>query len=181
MSIYTGKGDRGETGLFSSDKYKKVHISKASNRIEVIGSIDEANTFLGIAIAFTKDRKLKNKIEDIQNHLFELGASLAGAKIKIDKSLVTKMEEEIDEMERILPKLTNFILPGGGKMGSLLFMARTFVRRAERRVVALSKKEKVSSDVIIYLNRLSDYVYTLARFSNFKEKVKETPWNLNGK
>jgi cob(I)alamin adenosyltransferase len=176
MPIYTKKGDKGETGLFSSNKAKKVRTSKASSRIEAIGSIDEANTFLGLADSFTKDKKLKSKIENIQKHLFEIGASLAGAGIKIDKKLATQMEAEIDEMDKILPKLTNFILPGGGKSGSFLFMARTFVRRAERKVVALSKKEKVYPNVIIYLNRLSDYVYTLARFSNFKEAIKEKAW-----
>lgn len=176
MPIYTKKGDKGETGLYSSNKDKKIRVSKASARIEAIGSIDEANTFLGLAASFTSDKKLKGKITDIQSHLFEVGASLAGAKMKIGKDVVAKMESEIDEMDKTLPKLTNFILPGGGKGGALLFMARTFVRRAERKVVALSKKEKIDNDVVIYLNRLSDYVYMLARFSNYKEKIKETPW-----
>lgn len=176
MPIYTKKGDKGETGLFSSDRSKKIRTSKASERIEAIGSIDEANTFLGLAASFTSGKRQKSKIEDIQRHLFEVGASLAGAKIKIGKNLVDEMEAEIDEMDQTLPKLTNFILPGGGKSAGFLFMARTFVRRAERRTVALSKKEKVDPNVIIYLNRLSDYVYTLARFSNFRQKLKETPW-----
>jgi cob(I)alamin adenosyltransferase len=87
------------------------------------------------------------------------------------------MEKEIDEMDKVLPKLTHFILPGGGKEGSFLFMARIFVRRAERRVVELSQKEKVSSETVVYLNRLSDYVYTLARFLNFKDKIKEEAWS----
>ena len=176
MPIYTKTGDKGETGLFSSDKTKKVRVSKASLRIEAIGSIDEANTFLGLAASFTKNKKIKSGVIEIQKHLFEVGSNLAGAKIPLDKELVKVMEAEIDEMDMTLPRLTHFILPGGGGGGSLLFMARTFVRRAERRVVALSKKEKVSKDVLIYLNRLSDYVYTLARFSNFKEGVKEEIW-----
>lgn len=176
MPIYTKKGDKGETGLYSPDKFKKIRTSKASVRIEAIGSVDEANTFLGLATSFTKDKKLKGKIENTQRHLFEIGASLAGAGIKIDKKLTTQMEAEIDKMDKALPKLTNFILPGGGRSGALLFMARTFVRRAERKVVALSKEEKVDPNVTIYLNRLSDYVYTLARFSNHNEKIKETSW-----
>jgi cob(I)alamin adenosyltransferase len=101
---------------------------------------------------------------------------LAGAKLEIDGNLVPEMEKEIDEMDKVLPKLTHFILPGGDKGGSLLFMARTFVRRSERRIVALSKEEKIDSDLLIYLNRLSDYVYTLARYSNFKEGIKEEAW-----
>ena len=176
MPIYTRKGDKGETGLYSSNKSKKKRVSKASARVEAIGSIDEANTFLGLAAAFSKNRITKQKIYDIQNHLFEVGASLAGAKMTISKELVDKMEKEIDDMDKKLPKLTNFILPGGGEVASFLFMARTFIRRAERRVVSLSEKEKVNSGVTVYLNRLSDYVYTLARFSNFREKIKETPW-----
>jgi len=105
-----------------------------------------------------------------------VGAELAGAKLQIDKSLIRKMENEIDEMDKFLPKITNFILPGGGHGGSLLFMARTFIRRAERKIVFLSQKGKIGPNLIIYLNRLSDYVYTLARYSNFKEKIKEEAW-----
>jgi len=177
MSIVTKTGDKGETGLFSSDETKKIRVSKASLRIETIGSIDEANSSLGLAASFVKDKKIKNKIFKIQNYLFEIGSILAGAKLEIDQKLVSQMENEIDEMDKVLPKLTHFILPGGGKAGSLLLSARTFVRRAERRVVELSKKEKILPEVLIYLNRLSDYVYTLARYSNFKEKIKEKAWS----
>jgi cob(I)alamin adenosyltransferase len=176
MPIYTKTGDKGETGLFSSDKTKKIRVSKASAQIEAIGSIDEANTFLGLAASSIKNKKFKSKITIIQRHLFEVGATLAGAKISFDKNIVSEMEKEIDEMDKVLPKLTHFILPGGGKGGSLLFMARTFVRRAERKIVSLSKKEKINSDILIYINRLSDYVYTLARCSNFKEGIKEEIW-----
>jgi cob(I)alamin adenosyltransferase len=177
MGIYTRTGDKGETGLFSSNKSKKVRVSKSSSIIEAIGCIDEANTSLGLAASFISNKKLKEKITEIQNHLFEVGSILAGVKLEIDQKLIFQMENEIDNMDKVLPKLTHFILPGGGKAGSLLFSARTFVRRAERRVVELSKKEKVSPKVLVYLNRLSDYVYTLARYSNFKEKIKEKAWS----
>ncbi len=176
MAIYTKTGDKGETGLFSGDKSKKIRVSKASLRIDAIGSIDETNTFLGLTASFTKSGRIKIKIIEIQRHLFEIGAILAGANLKIEKTLTREMEKEIDEMDKRLPKLNHFILPGGGRAGALLFMARTFVRRAERKVVTLSKKEKVNSDLLIYLNRLSDYVYTLARYINFKEKIKEKAW-----
>jgi cob(I)alamin adenosyltransferase len=176
MGIYTRMGDKGETGLFSSDKSKKIRVSKSSLVIETIGSVDEANTSLGLAASFIKNIKLENKIIEIQRHLFEVGSILAGAKIDFDKHLVEQMEKEIDEMDKVLPRLTHFILPGGGKGGSFLFIARTSVRRVERRVVELSKKEKIVPEVLIYLNRLSDYVYTLARYSNFKEKIKEKAW-----
>jgi cob(I)alamin adenosyltransferase len=177
MSIVTKTGDKGETGLFSSNKLKIIRVSKASARIEAIGSIDEANTSLGLAASFVKNKKLKSKINEIQRHLFEVGAILAGAKVDFDNSLPEKMEKEIDEMDKVLPKLTHFILPGGGKGGSLLFMARTFIRRVERKIVSLSKKEKVDPDLLIYINRLSDYIYTLARYSNFKGGVKEESWS----
>lgn len=176
MSIFTKTGDKGETGLFSSNKSIKIRVSKASLRIETIGSVDEANTSLGLAASFIKNGKLKGKVTGIQEHLFEVGALLAGAKLQIDKDLPQYMEKEIDEMDKVLPKLTHFILPGGGRGAGMLFMARTFIRRAERRVVELSKKEKIDPIVLIYLNRLSDYIYTLARYSNFKEKIKEKPW-----
>lgn len=183
MSIYTKKGDKGETGLYSSSKTRKIRISKASLRIETIGSVDEANTFLGLAASFISNKKLKSKVTEIQKHLFEVGSILAGAKLKLDKDLIIYMEKEIDRMDKTLPTLTNFILPGGGKGGSLLFMARTFVRRAERKVVALSclpagraKKERVDPIILMYLNRLSDYVFTLARYSNYREKMTEKVW-----
>ena len=176
MPIYTKKGDRGETGLFSSDKSKTIRIGKDALRIEAIGSIDEANTFLGLVVSFSEDKKLSFRILKIQRNLFRVGSILAGAKLTLFSSLSIQMEKEIDEMDESLPALKNFILPGGGKSGSLLFMARTFVRRAERRVVTLSKKEKVPSSVLVYLNRLSDYVYTLARYANFKEGIKEEIW-----
>lgn len=181
MPIYTKKGDKGETGLFSSNKTKKIRTSKASIRIETIGSVDEANTFLGLSASFISEGKLKSKVTEIQRHLFEVGSILAGAKLNLDKELISYMEKEIDRMDKVIPTLTNFILPGGSKGGSLLFMARTFVRRAERKVVALSKKESVKPIVIIYLNRLSDYVFTLARYSNFKEAKKEEIWKGLGK
>jgi cob(I)alamin adenosyltransferase len=176
MSIYTRKGDGGETGLFFSDKSKKIRVSKSSSIIEAIGSVDEANTSLGLAASFITDKKLKKKIFEIQRHLFEVGAILAGVKIKIDEKIVGQMEKEIDNMDKVLPKLTHFILPGGGRGASFLFMARTFVRRVERRTVGLSEKEKIAPEVLIYLNRLSDYVYALARYSNFTEKKKEEIW-----
>jgi cob(I)alamin adenosyltransferase len=176
VTVYTKTGDKGETGLFSSDKSKKIRVSKASLRIEVIGSIDEANTFLGLAASFVRNKKIKLIIIEIQNHLFEVGANLAGAKVKMDINLPKIMETEIDQMDKSLPNLTHFILPGGGRGGSLLFMARTFIRRAERKIVALSRKEKVDPNLLIYINRLSDYVYTLARYSNLKEGISEKAW-----
>lgn len=175
MSIYTKKGDSGETGLFSSLKGKVIRVSKKSLRIEAIGSIDEANSFIGICVN-SADDYFKKRLIKIQRMLFTIGGTLAGAKLPLSSNAVESMEDEIDEMDKELIKLTGFILPGGGVLGSHLFMARTLIRRAERRIVKLSQKEKVPSKVLIYLNRLSDYVYTLARYANFKEQIKEESW-----
>lgn len=175
MSIYTKKGDAGETGLYSPEKGKVIRISKTSLRIEAIGSVDEANSFLGIC-ANLADDYFKKKLIKIQQILFTVGGTLAGAKLPLSSAVVKSMEREIDKMDMELTKLTGFILPGGGKLGSHLFMARTLIRRAERRIVKLSSKEKVPSKMLVYVNRLSDYVYTLARYANFKEQSKEESW-----
>ncbi len=177
MAIYTRKGDKGKTGVFSPKDSKSVKVSKSSSQIEAIGSIDEANTFLGLAASFTKNKKIKSEVKETQRHLFEVGAYLAGARLQLDTNLVSDMEKRIDKIDKVLPKLKNFILPGGGQGGALLFMARTFIRRAERSVVNFSGKRKIDPIILIYLNRLSDYIYILARYSNFKEKTKEEAWS----
>lgn len=166
MSIYTRKGDRGETGL-----YKGGGESKNSLRIEAIGAIDEANSWLGITGGF----------EDIQKNLMTISSILAGADLKLPSTKTKKLERGIDGLEKLLPPLKNFILPGGGKIGAQLHYARTLVRRAERAVVGLSKKEKVKPEILVYLNRLSDYLYIKAREENFKKGVKEDVWKLQKK
>lgn len=175
MSIYTKKGDGGETGLYSRTKDKTVRISKDSVRIGAIGSVDEANSFLGIC-ADCPNNFLHKKIVIIQRVLFTVGGILAGAKLSISKKQIEYLEKEIDSMDTKLQKLSGFILPGGGFTGSHLFMARTLIRKAERQLVRLSKQEKISGNVLVYINRLSDYVYTLARYSNLKEGIKEESW-----
>jgi cob(I)alamin adenosyltransferase len=176
MSIYTKKGDGGETGLYSSEKGKVVRVSKDALRIEAIGSTDEANSFLGICLSLDKGEIFKNKIVKIQTKLFKIGAILAGAKLNITSYDTKSLEKEIDEMDKELPKLTHFILPGGSELAAHLFTARTFIRRAERRIVLLAKEEMVPASVLVFVNRLSDYIYTLARYVNYKDKIKEVIW-----
>ena len=144
--------------------------------------MDELNSFLGVVVSRIKDKKIKQEILAIQSDLFEIGASLAGPGEKEYKVLgeklkkrVVEFEKEIDVLTQKLPKLKNFILPGG-KTGSLLHYARTVARRAERRTVMLAEKEAVLSEILVYLNRLSDLLFTLARYINYKEKQKETVW-----
>lgn len=178
MSIYTKFGDKGKTSLYAGKT-----VSKGSLRVNAYGTVDELNSYLGVALSLIRDKKLQNKIIDIQKDLFELGASLSSPTGYKNKNLssylnsrVVEFEAEIDLLTKKLPKLENFILPGGGKVGSTLHFARTLVRRAERRVVELSEREKVNKDIIVFLNRLSDLLFMYARDINYKEKNKELLW-----
>lgn len=183
MAIYTRKGDKGKTSLFKGQR-----VSKDNLRIEAIGTVDELNSAIGVVIA--EISKIKNKISNIkkelikiQNDLFNIGANLANPPSKYMTYLekrVKEFEEFIDWMTVQMPPLKNFILPGGGKAGAYLHLSRAVSRRAERRVVALNSKTKIDSNIIIYINRLSDLLFTMARFANFREKKKETIWRING-
>ena len=178
MPIYTRFGDKGKTALHSGKT-----VSKGSSRVEAYGNLDELNSFLGVVVSQIKDRTIKTELLEIQSDLFEIGASLAGPSEKEHKLLaqvlakrVVEFEKEIDRLTVKMPKLKNFILPSG-KTGSLLHYARTVARRAERRTVQLAEKEAVLSEILIYINRLSDLLFTFARYINYKEKQKETIWS----
>jgi cob(I)alamin adenosyltransferase len=180
MPIYTKFGDKGKTALHTGKT-----VSKSNIRVEAYGNLDELNSFLGIIVSQIKDRKIKEELLKIQSDLFEIGACLAGPGEKQHQILSGKLKKRVSEFEKTidlltkkLPKLKNFILPGG-KTGSLLHYARTIARRAERRTVALAEKEVVLEEVLIYLNRLSDLLFTFARYINRKEKQKETIWSSN--
>jgi len=169
MPIYTKKGDKGETGTLEGKR-----ISKDSLQIEILGTIDEANSFLGLSTSFLEEQYLKNKIEQVQRTLFKLGSIIAGAKGSISKSVVTKYEKEIDEWTNIMPKLNNFIFPGGCSAAASLYISRTVVRRLERVIIHAKNSElKISDSTLIFINRLSDYLFTLARYINFREGIKE--------
>ena len=172
MPIYTKTGDGGQTGLFSGKR-----VSKASLRIEAIGTVDELNSVIGLTISLTADREIKKELIEIQKDLFVIGGALANPLQKVKLLERTKeFENQIDKMTKKLPPLFNFILPGGGIGGSTLHIARTVCRRTERRIVELSKKEKVQSDIVIYINRLSDLFLTMSRFINHLEKKEEIIW-----
>jgi cob(I)alamin adenosyltransferase len=190
MSIYTKTGDKGETGLYGGKR-----TSKNSPRIEAIGTVDEFNGTLGVALAeLPKNRSLspvRHELEIIPHDLFDIGALLAtphdtrvtkGQAVhrELPKYLRTRtgeMEKVIDSLTEQMPPLMAFILPSGAKAGALLHHARTVCRRAERRIVALAQKEQVSNEVVVYINRLSDLLFTMARFVNMKEKQPEVLWN----
>lgn len=171
MAIYTRKGDKGETGIFNGKR-----VSKDDLIIEVLGTIDEANSLLGMSASLLDEKYLINKITQVQRALFKLGSNIAGAGGAIPKSVVAKYEKEIDEWTKLMPPLKNFIFPGGTPAASSVFVARTVVRRAERLIVKLNSQEKVSPGILVYINRLSDYLFTLARYINFRGGEKETLW-----
>ena len=171
MTIYTKKGDRGKTALYSS----KDSVFKDSLRISAIGAIDEVNSYFG-TISFDKESGLKKTIEKLQEELFTVGSILAGANLRFYSTKAKYIEKEIDKMQKKLPKIKHFILPGGTQTGSQLYFARALVRKAERAVVALNKKEEIKPQVLIYLNRLSDFLFVLARTVNHNHGVKEKHW-----
>lgn len=177
MKIYTKKGDRGETSLYGGDR-----VPKSSKRIDAYGTVDELNSWLGLILGYSQSALVSNALKNIQEHLFILGADLAtpsDAKTRINRieeSHVQMLENTIDEMNKDLPELKNFILPGGAASGSRLHVARTICRRAERAVVACSKQETVSEVTIKYLNRLSDFLFISARFENKQAGTPETVW-----
>jgi cob(I)alamin adenosyltransferase len=173
MPIYTKFGDQGKTALIGGAVVPKDHP-----RVEAYGSVDELNAVLGLAIAFSDDDCLKASLLRVQKDLFTVGAELAGGKRPIRPSRVGELEAEIDALCADLPPLRHFIIPGGSKTASLLHLARTVCRRAERQVVLLSNKEKkkVNPGTIIYLNRLGDLLFTQARHVNYRKKREETVW-----
>jgi cob(I)alamin adenosyltransferase len=176
MSVYTKKGDRGETSMYDPANSQMKRISKDSLRVWAIGSVDEVNSFLGVCATLTTDLKQKNKLERIQKDLFTIGSILAGAKLAFPISKVKFLEKEIDTMEGQLPTLKNFILPGGSPLAAHVQYVRTLTRRAERRIVSLNKIEPVKPTVMQYMNRLSDYFFVLSRFANQQIGIMDTPW-----
>lgn len=176
MGIYTKKGDKGSTMVFEKKSGKLVGISKRSCKIKTIGAIDELNSFLGVAGSFCEDKKVLKKIKEIQGNLFVINSILAGGDLRFSKTKVRSLELQIDEWEKGLPVLKNFIFYAGDKSASLIFYARALARRAERSLVTLSKKQPVKTVLLEYMNRLSDYLFMMARNLNNSEGSKETYW-----
>ncbi|MFC1649433.1 cob(I)yrinic acid a,c-diamide adenosyltransferase [Patescibacteria group bacterium] len=171
MSIYTKKGDKGITSTVSGDR-----ISKSSCQTRSLGAIDELNSFLGVVISFSESREVKNLLEKVQTNLLSLGSILGGSDLKFSKSKTTQLENHIDKWEKQLPKLTNFVHPGGSKSASLLQYSRALARKAEREIVGLGEEQKITPQMLMYLNRLSDYLFTLARVENCARGVEDEIW-----
>lgn len=181
MKIYTKTGDKGETGLLGGDR-----IAKTSPRIRAIGAIDELNATLGIAHAFADESSLQGQIQRIQNWLFDLGSELAcppGGKfelISVGSKHLTELEQSMDQQTAGLPPLRNFILPGGTALAAHLHLARCVCRRVELEVLDLSEVEPVRTDLLIFLNRLSDWLFTSARTANLQANVEDVKWAKEG-
>lgn len=177
MKIYTRTGDSGETSLFDGTR-----VLKSEARVATYGDVDELNAVLGLARSATSDAQLAAMLEQIQRDLFALGSRLADpahkiagrvSKAAVTPADITRLEGWIDTLETELPPLRRFILPGGGPAGASLHVARTVCRRAERAMVALGDLEP---ELLVYVNRLSDLLFVMARAANHRAGAAETEW-----
>ena len=179
MKIYTKTGDRGTTGFFGG-----ARVSKDDVRVEAYGSVDETNAVIGAARAQGLSPTVDAVLAQVQTDLFAVGAELAcvpGAEDRLGMPLIAasdieRLEHAIDAAESGLPELKNFILPGGTSGAALLHLARTVCRRAERRSVSLRNASPLRDEIVIYLNRLSDLLFVLARRENHEAGVADVPW-----
>jgi cob(I)alamin adenosyltransferase len=181
MKIYTKTGDAGDTGLFGGGRVGKDHP-----RVEAYGDVDELNAMLGLVRALEPMPRVDEVIVPIQRDLFAIGALLATPdrekmrasleKARIDDTRIRELEVAIDHCEGELDPLRTFIVPGGTAKAASLHVARTVCRRAERRVVSLSKTEELPSIVVIFLNRVSDLLFMLARVANRRAGAGEVSW-----
>lgn len=185
MKIYTKTGDKGTTALFGGTRVKKYNL-----RIESYGTVDELNSYIGLIKDQEIDETTKSSLLNIQNELFTLGAMLATPPEKetlksgkerlsipkVSTNSIEFLEQQIDNMDAELPQMTHFILPGGHQAVSFCHIARCVCRRAERLCVELNDNEPINQDILRYLNRLSDYLFTLARKLTKDLEVEEIKW-----
>lgn len=185
MKIYTGRGDHGNTNLIGGGTVRKTDL-----RVEAYGSIDELNAHVGLLLSmiieeWSVSRKdIRESLLRVQHHLFDIGSILADKDNKLnmsfDHSEIEKVEQEIDEMTSKLSEIKYFILPGGSRQASQAHIARTVTRRVERVVLTLHGEEAVPKEILIYLNRLSDYFFILARYMNKLSETEEVFYTRTG-
>jgi len=173
MKAYSGTGDKGETSLYGG-----IRVEKADPKVEAYGAVDELNSQLGVARAHVKSKKLDQILKSVQRDLWILGGDLASELVsanvpRITKEQLDRLESVTDELNSSLPQLRRFILPGGSVPGAELHVARAVCRRAERRIVALSKVESINPEILPYINRLSSLLFVLARTVNRTQRVPE--------
>src|SRR5256714_11186890 len=181
VKIYTKTGDTGDTGRFGGGR-----VPKDDPRVEAYGDVDELNAALGMAGAVEPMPRIDEVLVPVQRDLFSIGALLATpdldkmhghlAKANIDERRIRDLEHAIDDCEKELEPLKAFVIPGGSRKGAILHVARTVCRRAERRVVRLQHEVEIPSLVVIYLNRLSDLLFMLARVANVRTGAGEVTW-----
>lgn len=181
MKIYTRTGDEGETGLFGGGRVKKDHP-----RTTAYGDVDELNSALGVARAAAPVELFDQLLEAVQRDLFSIGGRLATPEPeKVAKTMekaalpperAASLEQVMDDAERELPPLRAFVLPGGTPKAAALHLARTVCRRAERSVVHLARESDVPPEILVYLNRLSDFLFTLARLANHRAGSPDVTW-----
>lgn len=184
MKIYTKRGDQGNTNLIGGRTVKKYDL-----RVHAYGEVDELNSEVGLLVAMMKEEKeLKNLVsplQTIQHHLFDIGSLLADKENKLELSFpdtyIEELELQIDSLDKDLPSIDYFILPGGSKAAAQAHVSRTVTRRVERHLVELSTKETIDKHSLIYMNRLSDYFFVLARFINITLKEEEVFYKNTGK
>lgn len=184
MKIYTRTGDQGQTGLFGGSR-----VPKDDARVEAYGTVDETNAAIGVASTQCAVPLVRRILDEVQSDLFTLGAELAsvpGHEARLGIALlsdddVTKLERAIDEADEPLPPLRNFILPGGPPDVVALHFARTVARRAERRVLTLAQREPVRPTLLVYLNRLADLLFVLARRAHHENGGNEQAWAPRGR
>ena len=174
--IYTRGGDAGETSLGDGSR-----VSKLDGRIEAFGTVDELNAALGVVLAGELPAELRDVLARVQNELFDLGADLsvpAGVegRLRVEQSMVNRLEQECDRFNADLPELRSFVLPGGTEAAARLHVARTLCRRAERDALRAAAGEKLGPLVVVYLNRLSDLLFILARAANALAGAGEPLW-----
>lgn len=180
FKIYTKTGDDGTSGLIGGTRVKK-----SDNRLEAYGTVDELNSWIGLLKSETIDKSCTNTLELIQNKLFVIGSKLAtdyeknqqlAGILPCNQKDIEQLENEIDRMQQQLEPLKNFILPGGNQHSAFAHIARTVCRRAERRISLIETKIQNIESIIIFVNRLSDYLFVLARYINRKQGIEETKW-----
>ena len=176
MKIYTKTGDDGTTGLIGNTRVKK-----SNPRIATYGVVDELNAALGIVLSSKMGKDIRGLLTKIQNDLFIVGADLANPNLSNNSNRVTPemilfLEKEIDRLEEKLSPITFFILPGGDLIASQVHLARAICRRAEINVVNLSEVDKVNNECLVYMNRLSDLLFVIARTINKRKKISDVAW-----
>ena len=176
VKIYTKTGDDGTTGLIGGKR-----IKKSNPRITAYGAIDELNAAIGIILASKLDSDIRKLLIRIQNNLFIVGADLANPDLtnnsnRVTTDMTTFLEVQIDKLENDLPSITYFILPGGNLVASQVHLARAICRRAEVKIVELSGIDKINKNCQIYINRLSDLLFVVARTINKRKKIKDIAW-----